>query len=88
MLEALHGLGFVHTNLQPEKFLIGDDYNPDRIYLCGLKDAVPYLDSSGEHLSVDNTTETCPTTQFSSLNRHLNLGKNLYRSPFNMNQCP
>ncbi|GJN24643.1 hypothetical protein PR202_gb12396 [Eleusine coracana subsp. coracana] len=74
ILEKLHSKGFVHGDVKPENFLLGQPGSPDdkKLYLIDLGLASKWRESSGLHVDYDQRPDIFRgTIRYASVHAHL-----------------
>ncbi|CAN6181388.1 unnamed protein product [Urochloa humidicola] len=74
ILEKLHSKGFVHGDVKPENFLLGQAGSPDdkKLYLIDLGLASKWRDGSGHHVDYDQRPDIFRgTIRYASVHAHL-----------------
>ncbi|TVU41578.1 hypothetical protein EJB05_15108 [Eragrostis curvula] len=74
ILEKLHSKGFVHGDVKPENFLLGQPGSPDdkKLYLIDLGLASKWRESSGVHVDYDQRPDVFRgTIRYASVHAHL-----------------
>ncbi|WVZ62067.1 hypothetical protein U9M48_011855 [Paspalum notatum var. saurae] len=74
ILEKLHSKGFVHGDVKPENFLLGQPGSPDdkKLYLIDLGLASKWRNSSGHHVEYDQRPDIFRgTIRYASVHAHL-----------------
>ncbi|KAF0907865.1 hypothetical protein E2562_022269 [Oryza meyeriana var. granulata] len=74
ILEKLHSKGFVHGDVKPENFLLGQPGSPDekKLYLIDLGLASKWRESSGQHVDYDQRPDIFRgTIRYASVHAHL-----------------
>ncbi|GAA0168371.1 non-receptor serine/threonine protein kinase [Lithospermum erythrorhizon] len=74
ILEKLHAKGFVHGDVKPENFLLGQPGSPDekKLYLIDLGLASRWKESSGQHVDYDQRPDIFRgTIRYASVHAHL-----------------
>ncbi|KAG2300224.1 hypothetical protein Bca52824_036696 [Brassica carinata] len=74
ILEKLHMKGFVHGDVKPENFLLGQPGTADekKLYLIDLGLASKWKDHSGQHVEYDQRPDVFRgTVRYASVNAHL-----------------
>ncbi|EGR29909.1 hypothetical protein IMG5_146270 [Ichthyophthirius multifiliis] len=73
-IEYLHNHNFIHRDLKPSEFLIGQGKKADVIYLIDYGLAKKYRDPRTTlHIPYQNTNNLTGTARFSSINTHLKI---------------
>lgn len=74
ILEKLHSKGFVHGDVKPENFLLGQPGSPDdkKLYLIDLGLASKWRESNGHHVEYDQRPDIFRgTIRYASVHAHL-----------------
>ncbi|CAN6196994.1 unnamed protein product [Urochloa humidicola] len=74
ILEKLHSKGFVHGDVKPENFLLGQAGSPDdkKLYLIDLGLASKWRETSGHHVDYDQRPDIFRgTIRYASVHAHL-----------------
>ncbi|KAJ1287914.1 hypothetical protein BS78_02G047300 [Paspalum vaginatum] len=74
ILEKLHSKGFVHGDVKPENFLLGQPGSPDdkKLYLIDLGLASKWRDTTGHHVEYDQRPDIFRgTIRYASVHAHL-----------------
>jgi serine/threonine protein kinase len=74
ILEKLHSKGFVHGDVKPENFLLGQAGSPDdkKLYLIDLGLASKWREANGNHVDYDQRPDIFRgTVRYASVHAHL-----------------
>ena len=74
ILEGLHATGFVHGDVKPENFLLGQPGTPraNKLYLVDFGLTQKWRDSKGQHMKYDQRPDDFRgTIRYASVNAHL-----------------
>ena len=70
----MHNNCFIHRDLKPDNFLIGDGHNTNIIYLIDFGLAKMFKNSkSGEHIPFKDNKSLTGTIRYASINTHLGI---------------
>lgn len=72
IMRTLHNAGFVHRDIKPNNFLIGNKFM-HRIYITDMGLSKEYIKSDGKHIKETFGHSIIGTARYSSINMHLGI---------------
>lgn len=67
IIEYIHSKGFIHRDLKPDNFLLGEKSN-DEVFLIDFGFAKRYIDNEGNHIPLKTGKSLVGSVNYSSLN--------------------
>lgn len=71
IMERVHDAGFVHRDIKPNNFLVGN--NRHSVYLLDFGLSKEYIDNTGKHMKETFGHSIVGTARYSSINMHLGI---------------
>lgn len=72
-IQFLHTKGFIHRDIKPDNFVIGNDTKGYKIYLIDFGLAKKYIGKDGNHIQYKDNKNLTGTARYASLNTHLGI---------------
>jgi serine/threonine protein kinase len=73
LLEKFHGAGFIHRDIKPNNFLVGQENDKHIVHIMDLGLSKRYVQSDGTHMSLKSDKSLVGTARYTSVNIHMGL---------------
>ena len=72
-LEFVHNKNYLHRDIKPDNFVIGNGKKAHRVYLIDFGLAKKYIQKDGTHIPYRDNKNLTGTARYASLNTHLGI---------------
>lgn len=73
LIEILHSNKFIHKDIKPENFLIGNNNLTNKLYLIDFGLSSKYVDSCNDHIKYKENNSLVGTARYASINNHMGI---------------